>query len=339
MLWLVYSIVAIIGFVFVYFNVLTGPKEIRQNGTTVLKYLNPPSVVEFYLRLLLNSGNLTKPGFLPKNKTIPPFEVIVAKADSKERLPQFEKITGFARDSKEIPVSFPYALSLSIFAGVLSHSTYPLKPMAGIIHMKQTILQLRPILKNESISKRGIFTAGKNTERGTEIDAITEVYQNNSVEESNLIGLGVSSFLILKKRGAQQEDSLNDRLPVTRTANFSVRENTGRQYAAGSGDYNPWHMYNFLAKLFGFRRAIAQGFWSLSKSLAEMQDHLPKYPIKMEVEWRKPIFMPSKVKLTERMSEDRNTIQFELHSEDGQHLHLIAEIQHVPDLTKTLKKN
>jgi len=97
-----------------------------------------------------------------------------------------------------------------------------------------------------------------------------------------------------------------------------------------SGDYNPWHLYGFLAKLFGFRKAIAQGFWSVSKCLAEMQDRVPKYPLKLEVEWKRPLFMPSTVTYIERATQDK--VLFELWSEDKQHLHLVGVIQHVPDM-------
>jgi len=184
---LIYLLVFVFIGVWLYLNVLTGAKESKTSSGVLLKYDKPPTVAEFYIRLVFNLGNLTKPGFLPSSKTIPPFEVQVSKADIKERLPQWEKVTGFSRDSKEVPFAFPYATSLSMFAGILSHSKYPIKPLAGIIHMKQSIIQLRPLMKNESIGKRGYFSGGKSSERGTEIEGVTEVYQNNTFESNNLI--------------------------------------------------------------------------------------------------------------------------------------------------------
>jgi hypothetical protein len=122
-------------------------------------------------------------------------------------------------------------------------------------------------------------------------------------------------------------------------------------------------MYNITAKLFGFKRAIAQveeeeafifmlksdrDFGLFREALLRCQvikfvvnvlnvtcvmiDHQPRYPIVMEVEFRRPVFMPSVVVLTERMSDDRSTIYFDLCSEDGQHVHLVGSLQYVPDL-------
>jgi acyl dehydratase len=91
-----------------------------------------------------------------------------------------------------------------------------------------------------------------------------------------------------RKKGANVESNDTTSLPpVTRTTTFKVAENTGRRYAAGSGDYNPWHLWPQTAKIFGFRKAIAQGFWSVNKTLAEVGKDLPAYPLKMEVEWKK----------------------------------------------------
>lgn len=65
------------------------------------------------------------------------------------------------------------------------------------------------------------------------------------------------------------------------------------------------------------------------------QDEIPPYPLHFEVEWIKPLFMPSTVKFTTRKRADGNKINFELSTEDGQHVHLIGSVEHVPDLKLT----
>jgi hypothetical protein len=47
-----------------------------------------------------------------------------------------------------------------------------------------------------------------------------------------------------------------------------VPESTGRRYAAIAGDLNPIHQHALLARLFGFRRAIVHGTWTLARALA-----------------------------------------------------------------------
>jgi len=85
-------------------------------------------------------------------------------------------------------------------SSVVTHPTYPIKSVAGIIHMRQTIAQLRPFKMDERITKRGIIEGGTNTERGTELDAIVELYTSPNMKPDELIARGVSSFLIVKKK-------------------------------------------------------------------------------------------------------------------------------------------
>ena len=157
-------------------------------------------------------------------------------------------------------------------------------------------------MKTEKVSVRGVIENGSVTDRGSEFVAVTELYASSSIEASSIIGTFLQSFSILTtslgqgestmlipsrgKKGAETAATAT-LPPVTRTTTFKVAENTGRRYAAGSGDYNPWHLYPQLAKMFGFRKTIAQGFWSVNKTLAEIGNDLPAYPLRMEVDWKK----------------------------------------------------
>jgi len=117
---------------------------------------------------------------------------------------------------------------------------------------------------------------------------------------------------------------------VVHSTNFRVAANQGRLFAPSTQDYNPWHLSGVLAKLFGFKSAIAQGYWSFSKSLATIGDRLPRYPLHLEVEWQKPIFMPSEVQLLEFGEGD--VIDFELWSANKKFRHLQAKARHIPDM-------
>lgn len=67
-----------------------------------------------------------------------------------------------------------------------------------------------------------------------------------------------------------------------------MKGSTGLEYASASGgklgwkkigkkikhlivvDYNPWHLTPFLARLFGFKKPIAQGYWSVTRCIGEL---------------------------------------------------------------------
>ena len=79
--------------------------------------------------------------------------------------------------------------------------------------------------------------------------------------------------------------------------------NLGREYAAVSGDHNPIHLYPLSAKAFGFKRQIAHGMWTKARSVAAFANRLPDAAT-VEVEFKKPVFLPGKVAFGSRVVED-----------------------------------
>jgi acyl dehydratase len=72
----------------------------------------------------------------------------------------------------------------------------------------------------------------------------------------------------------------------------------GRRYAKVCGDYNPIHLSAVSARLFGFPTAIAHGMWSKAMALAALRGHLPHSGYAFEVDFRKPVRLPSEVVLS-----------------------------------------
>jgi acyl dehydratase len=85
----------------------------------------------------------------------------------------------------------------------------------------------------------------------------------------------------------------------------------GRRYAAVSGDVNPIHLNPLVAKLFGFRRAIAHGMWLKARCLAALEGRLPD-ALTAEVEFKSPLLLPS-------------TVGFASHLQDGGWTFTVAE--------------
>jgi hypothetical protein len=81
----------------------------------------------------------------------------------------------------------------------------------------------------------------------------------------------------------------------------------GRRYGAVSGDRNPIHLYPITAKAFGFPRNIAHGMWTKARSLAALQNKLPD-AFTIDVEFKKPILLPSTVVFGHRTDGDVITL-------------------------------
>jgi len=259
-----------------------------------IEYQSIPSPLEFYTRMITSLNNLTKSSFLP-NGVIPPKCEVVVKAQpiNKESYKSYLKVCGFPTDREEVPAPYHIGISLPVVSAILTHPCWPIKPLATMIHVKQTISMLRPIKSNEIFFKRFIFGQVRNTERGTEMDGIVQLFTDSNYEEKSIVMQGVASLLILKKRGAAQQtqpQSQETNQKETKKYEIKLEEALGRKYAAATGDYNPWHLNSITAKIFGFKRAICHGMWSLSKVLSLIQDDIPSYPLFIEAEWKKPMF-------------------------------------------------
>ncbi|MGA9716483.1 MAG: MaoC/PaaZ C-terminal domain-containing protein, partial [Aeromicrobium sp.] len=80
----------------------------------------------------------------------------------------------------------------------------------------------------------------------------------------------------------------------------------GRRYGAVSGDRNPINLYPLTAKAFGFPSNIAHGMWTKANCLATLQSRLPE-AYTVDVEFQKPILLPSTVAFGSEKSGDTTT--------------------------------
>lgn len=72
---------------------------------------------------------------------------------------------------------------------------------------------------------------------------------------------------------------------------------TGRQYAKLSGDFNPIHLHQFGAKLFGFEQPIAHGMYMASKCLAQIEQQRGEKVNHFDVTFKKPVLLENSVNL------------------------------------------
>ena len=105
-----------------------------------------------------------------------------------------------------------------------------------------------------------------------------------------------------------------ERPAATATAALHVPSNAGRAYGVLCGDLNPIHVSSvrhtrserrtthyhsiiaqILARLFGFRSAIAHGLFTAAASFSALGLTVAAYPSTVEVLMRSPVFLPSTV--------------------------------------------
>ena len=179
---------------------------------------------------------------------------------------------------------------------ILADKAFPFAAM-GLVHMSQGVTQTRPVPANASLMLRAWSGDARRERRGMSFALITEASVDGEV-----VWRGETRALALDR--AQPTVPSSVRSPTDATGSkpgkarcevrLQVPEATGRRYAGIAGDLNPIHQRAVLARLFGFRRAIVHGTWTLARALvlAELSQ-LPAY--RLQASFRRPVELPSEV--------------------------------------------
>ncbi|BAS18070.1 maoc domain protein dehydratase [Arthrobacter sp. Hiyo8] len=80
------------------------------------------------------------------------------------------------------------------------------------------------------------------------------------------------------------------------TAVWQLGVDTGRLYAAVSGDFNPIHLSLLSAKALGLPRSIAHGMYLASRALADVGS-VKSEAFRWDVNFEAPVFLPARVAL------------------------------------------
>jgi acyl dehydratase len=143
---------------------------------------------------------------------------------------------------------------------------------------------------------------------GLEFDVWGEVSVDGAVAwRSRAIYLSRSRSAAGAQESAVPEPAAD--VPWSRQLDLPAPEGTGRAFAAVSGDINPIHLHRLPARLFGFQRAIAHGWWIAGRvaALLERDEAMPGR--RLEIVFRRPVVLPStphlQVRDVERGSEFR----------------------------------
>lgn len=193
-----------------------------------------------------------------------------------------------------VPLTLPHVLAGGLQLAVVTDKAFPLK-ILGAVHVRSEMEQLAPISPGGSFTVRVALEGIDDVERGAEHTLLTELLD----EHGEVLWLGRSVNLTLdphasssKKRG--ERPALPEAPMTTR---FEAPRGIGRRYGAISGDRNPIHMSRVTAKLFGFKRAIAHGMWSVGRSLVAMGHPAGEPGDKLSVRFKRPLLLPNEVEV------------------------------------------
>ncbi len=300
----------------------------RSSETITIQMSRPASTASVYTRglwvaMFRRQGDLSD----EQVAAIPSFTVEMnGITPDPKRVALFREVCAIGEDNGELPALFPETMFLSMMARLFSNKRFPLSPL-GLIHMKQSAIVHEPIATGTPLDLRVHLAELVKTERGIHINCAMEVRQGET-----LCWEGMANFLSRSsdtRSGKTRKQETKKTPPPEARSTLELAGDLGRRFAAGSGDYNPHHLYPFTAKLLGYKRPIAHGMWTLSRALSEvMQQHAFERPFKIEGEFKRPIFLPGKINLS--FSEDseagEGAFRFGAHDPKSGAPHLLGSV-------------
>lgn len=190
------------------------------------------------------------------------------------QLAAYNKACGFVlRDV--LPATYLHVLVFPLQVALMVDRRFPLA-LAGLVHVRNRIVQHRPVDAAELLNLRSSARALRPNEKGAQVELVGEVRVGNE-----LVWEGFSTYL---SRGASVPGEIAPEETVTADlgsgapaqAVWDVAGDMGRRYAAVSGDVNPMHLSSLAAKAFGYPRALVHGMWTKAHALAAIEARIPE---------------------------------------------------------------
>lgn len=241
---------------------------------------------------------------------------------NRRQLAEYNRVCGF-RLSDELPVTYPHVLVFGMQVAIMTRDDFPF-PMIGLVHVANRISRTRPVHADEPLVLSTWTENLRPHERGSQFDLVSQARTDGEVVWSE-----TSTYLRRHGDGSGGGDGAGERTPRSETAPsrpdavWRVPADIGRRYADVAGDRNPIHLHRLTARLFGFRRAIAHGMWSMSRCVAFFEGRLPD-AYSVDVRFKLPVYLPATVALSVRLSDRED--RFELHDRKSGKPHLDGRI-------------
>ncbi len=242
------------------------------------------------------------PGVRKSGSTLP--ELTLRRRDiaiDRDHVAAYARVCEF-EPTQTLPFTYPHMLVFPLQMGIMTDASFPF-PAIGTVHVANSITQHRPIAPTERLEV-AVRTADLRAHpKGRVFDLVSTITSTGSGADET-VWESTSTYLRIGK-GDKSAKPAGEPFDVVGGSGIVWRlpGDLGRTYAGVSGDHNPIHLYPLTAKAFGFPRHIAHGMWSKARCVAAMANRLPDSAT-VDVEFKKPIFLPAKVAFGSRIVPD-----------------------------------
>ncbi len=285
-----------------------------------LRFASAPAIAPAYLKILLARKPASITGSPPRIEA-----VLERFTVNRRHLARYLKVCG-DRESRDIPITYPHVLATPLHLAMIASEAFPVS-LFGIVHLRNRIVQHRPLHVDDSGEIHAWLEGHRETGRGQELDLQTEVRVGGETVWSE-----TSTLLTRRQHRSKVPRTREPGLPTLEmpprqdvtTSTFIVAPTVGRQYARVSGDFNPIHIANVAARFFGFKRAIAHGMWSLARCAAEIGGATFSRPCTLDVAFKRPITFCARIVLESWMAGEQ--VGFSLRDSEADRGHLLGSV-------------
>ena len=276
------------------------------HSVTPLHLEGPPNVA------LLLAKALIKIGKYRIGDPLPPLKAHWENLHiDQNHLQDYNQICGF--ESNQMPATYLWVRAFPLIMSVLVSKQFPL-PAMGQVHLRNQISVHSPLDLDKPFNITAAVDHSELSSKGLEWSMQISVTVDNQIVWSSC-----STFLYRCNTGIERSSKpLHEAQGDLQS--WQLPSDLGRHYASISGDYNPIHLSALSAKLFGFKHAIAHGMWSKARCLAAMDSLIPQAGYSVDVNFLKPVFLPSKVNFYSNLSDSQR--QFSLFNASAEQMHL-----------------
>ncbi|WP_282613865.1 MaoC/PaaZ C-terminal domain-containing protein [Streptomyces sp. XM4193] len=254
---------------------------------TTQELTGAPGLAGMYLRAVLPKKGA--PRELPDRRL-----VLRGRTASEKHLAEYARVCGFQEHSV-LPATYPHMVAFGPSMALMTAADFPF-PLLGLVHVSNTIEQLRPLRAGETLTYQVWAQDLRSHPRGRVFDIRAEADDGTAT-----VWRSTSTYL---RRGGDGEEAAGSGRAEPPAASFEdagltqewhVPGSVGRRYASVSGDRNPIHLHPLAARPFGFRSSIAHGMWTKARCLAALSERLPE-AYRVEVAFRSPVLLPASVR-------------------------------------------
>lgn len=240
--------------------------------------------------------------------------ILVDAADIK----QFAAYIGI---TNPVPLVYIYILAQRAQAALMLQKEFTIA-IPGLVHIANRLQQLAGI----DYSVPFDIVANVDVEPKAE-GSLIPVFSVDFLQNGVLVAQCHSTYLA-KRKSNKPKTATEIINPITKPflqEVWNVPANAGRRYAKVSGDRNPIHTMPLFAKIMGFKRPIAHGWYLVAKIVNRCELEKATVFKTIEVEFKAPVFLPGTPLL--QLEESANGgILFSLLSQAGDKLILTGTL-------------